>query len=664
MGKKSRKSEKAADKVGSSKKAAKQKVSFFVPKEFWLGLLIVVIPTAIAFYPSLQNGWTNWDDPTYVTESFIIKSTDAENVKRIFTIGNEGYISGNYHPLTIYSLALEYQSAFNPKDGTVDPAIFHRNNYLLHIINSCLVFAFCFLLFGRIEIAALSGLLFGIHPMHVESVAWIAERKDVFYAFFFFLSLIAYIGFIKRSGKNLLLYILALVFFIGSCLSKGQAVTLVGVLVIIDWFLDRNLKSPRLWFEKVPFLLIALATGLIAVQAQETAEAIADNEVWPIHQRIFLAFNSLIIYLGKCIAPIDLACFYPYPKKINDAIAWYYYVSPVVLLLTWPVFKSLKSGKTILFGTLFFLGNIALLLQVMAVGSAVIAERYAYISYVGLFIIMGFGIVKLLDWKPKLKMGIVGVVGIYSIAFIVMTMNRCEVWESSLTLWNDCIEKRPTFQVAYNNRGNYYSRELQDYDKALVDYERCISLEPNYFNVYVNRGNIHGIRGNHQAAIDDYTRALNLKSNAMDAIINRAMSYAILKNYEPALADYALALQYQPNHPNVYSMRGYTYIELQDFDNAISDYTRFFSLGQQNFNAWYYRGFAYQRLGKNNEALADYNRALQFNPNHAGVHNNRARANQALGNLNAALADAIRAKQLGHNVPDQYLKELRSLGAQ
>jgi len=486
--------------------------------------------------------------------------------------------------------------------------------------------------------------------------------------------MIAYTWFVKTSAKNYLWYGLAFILFVGSCLSKGQAVTLAGVIFIIDWFLNREWKHPKFWLEKIPFLVVAIAIGLIAIKAQATAEAIADNEVWQIQQRLFLAFHSLIIYLGKCLVPIDLAAFYPYPKKVNDAIAWYYYASPVVLVLLWSVWVSLKKGKTMAFATFFFLGNIILLLQVMAVGSAVIAERYTYISYIGLFIVLSVGFLKFIEWKPKYKLAAFVGLGVYIIVLMGMTMNRCEVWENSLTLWNDCIEKRPTFQVAYNNRGNYHSKigdhfrmagdiktAMEYYDKAMPDYAKTIELEPNYYNVYINRGNVYGIKGDHQAAIADYTRAISLKSNAIDAILNRAMSNAILKNYKPALEDYARALSVNPNHPTVYSMRGYTHIEMNNFEEAVSDYTAFFNLGQVDINAFYYRGFAYQKTGQIENAISDYSKALQLNPNHTGVYNNRSRAYRSVGNYLAALQDATKAKQLGYAMPESYLHELREL---
>ena len=158
MGKKSKKKQpqqSVPGKIAVESKQQKRAPNKPIPNKVWFGLLIVLIPTAIAFYPSLQNDWTNWDDPTYVTESFIVKNTNGDNIKKMFTIGNEGYVS-------ILSLAIEYQGAQDSKSGEIDPAPFHRTNYLLHIFNALLVFLFCYLLFGSVELAAIVGICFSM----------------------------------------------------------------------------------------------------------------------------------------------------------------------------------------------------------------------------------------------------------------------------------------------------------------------------------------------------------------------------------------------------------------------------------------------------------------------------------------------------------------------
>ena len=224
--------------------------------------VILVLLTYISFSPSLKNEFTNWDDPTYVTENPMVMS-DKTQWKEIFSQP----VSLNYHPLTMLTLAWNYQSA-DKEGGKLNAKVFHVWNVWLHVFNTLLVFYFIWLLSGRqLLTAAFTAAVFGVHPMHVESVSWVSERKDVLYTFFFLLSCISYLLYLDK--KKILYLVLCFVLFALSCLSKAMAVVLPVVLLAIDYFKGRKWDI-KLLFEKIPFLLLALYIGVKAYQIQST----------------------------------------------------------------------------------------------------------------------------------------------------------------------------------------------------------------------------------------------------------------------------------------------------------------------------------------------------------------------------------------------------------
>jgi protein O-mannosyl-transferase len=267
------------------------------------GILCMGIVAAVYFI-SLFNGFTNWDDQGYVTGNELIKSLSFDNIKKIFVTP----VMGNYHPLTMLSYAVEYSIA------GLSPFIYHLTNLLLHVLNTWLVYRVTRGLSANIVISFVTAVLFGIHPMHVESVAWISERKDVLYACFFLSSLIFYIRYVKGGGRKMLF--LSLFLFLLSLLSKGQAVSLTIVLFGVDFWLKRQ-WSLSLITEKIPFLLLSLAFGIAAIYVQHSFGYMQVIKLFSFTDRLFFACYALVLYLYKLILPVRLSCFYPFPAKMD-----------------------------------------------------------------------------------------------------------------------------------------------------------------------------------------------------------------------------------------------------------------------------------------------------------------------------------------------------------
>ena len=685
---------------------AKAQKSIFIA----IGVLLLMAVTYFTFIPALDNGWTNWDDPKYILDNHIIKDYTPERARAIFDDTDRK--SGLYAPLTYLSWAYEYNS-HQPTPIEESAPIYHKHNVYLHVLNTALVFLFIFLLVGRYEAAFVVALLFGVHPMHVESVAWITERKDVLYTFFYLLSLICYTAYVKGSKlyMKIPLYILALVLFKLSIWSKPAAVTLTMVLFLIDFLLNRYMvkvdpddeseDAPMRfnWMalvDKILFLWMSIYAGLKTI---DTTRSIAEGDTFSLLERTLFAFYGIVHYIKKLFVPTDLSCFYPFPRlEADGSLPTIYYVAPfITMALVGILIWSLKYTKVIAIGAFFFIFTIGLTLQFFPVGPNIVTDRYTYVPYIGLFFILGMAFVWLMDKKEK-KFGavkalsVVGLAG-FSIWCITLSRERCEVWTNSETLWTDVIEKFPNTSEGYLNRGQYYTdndifdKAMVDYestlqlnpkstlayinrgnvygrngvyDKALEDYSKAIELTPGASKIYLNRGNVYGLQGDIQASIVDFTKAIELERNYLDAYINRGISYSKLGDFNSALVDFNMALQIDPSSFKTLSMRAYALLDMGNHDAAINDYSRLIQANPNDGNSYFYRGLARYRKSNYLAAIKDYSLALQINPANGGAYLNRSLAYEAIQDHAKALQDAFSAQQAGQNIAPSFIQRLQA----
>lgn len=499
---------------------AKQKLNFLL-------LLVVLVATLIIYFPSLHNALTNWDDQEYITNNAALKTPASQNIAYHF----KDYHMGNYHPLTMISLNMNYKEP-------VDPFPFHLWNLILHVLNTALVFLFVFLLTNKNLIAFISSLLFALHPMHVESVAWAAERKDVLYAFFFLAALCSYIMISKEEKSKMKWIVLTTLFFVLSLFSKGQAVVLPVIFILIDIFQGKKLSVSSI-VPKIPWLVLSLAFGIIAILAQGEFKALQSTETYSILDRFLFACYGIVMYIYKLLVPINLSCFYPFPVKNAGAYTPIFYLCPVIVLgIVFIIWKFFRKNNYLEFAFLFFVISISIVLQLLPVGGAIIADRYTYIPYLGFFILFG----KLFSDAYEKLIGetwrnvMLAVIPIAIIIFSFLTYQRIEIWKDSLTLWDDAISKDQTSPKPFLNRGKILQDSLQN-DKAMADFNKAIELNPNYAEALYNRGLIYYFQKDYEKAIGDYSAAITANPNLKEAWHNRAGTYFTMGKYEEALND-------------------------------------------------------------------------------------------------------------------------------
>jgi tetratricopeptide (TPR) repeat protein len=588
---------------------------------------VILIVTFLAYIPVLNAGFVEWDDPDYVSNNILIRS--FSNLGKLLITP----LQGNYHPLTMLSLAINYAIS------GLDAWSYHLFNLIFHLVNCYLTFRLTMLLTNRnLIIAFTTAILFGVHPMHVESVAWISERKDVLYTLFFLAGLISYIKYVDDKSKKH--YIITLLYLVLSLLSKHAAVVFPVVMFIIDIFRKRQLNI-KLVVEKIPFFVIAFITGLITYLAQTNVGATGFAGEFSLTSRIFMGFYGIMMYFIKMLLPFNLSPFYPFPA-IKLPLPTEYFISPiftVVLILL--IYFTWKKTRVIVFGVLFYITNLLLVLQFLPVGSAIIADRYTYIPYIGLFFIIGWLISRYAKENIYKANYIVFPITLF---LAVRTFTQSKIWHDTAALWDHAIKVKPSAR-AYGNRGWIYNTE-KNYPMAMQYYNEALKINAIDYEAYRNRGNLYFNDKKYNLAYSDYMAALKIKSDDYAARVNLGALYSTLGKYDSALMNFDHALRIKPDYKSAFQNRGLTYMVLTRFDEAIRDFKKFLELAPEDADVHNIIGYCLRMQQKYSEAISLINKAIELRPK-GEFFLNRAYSYYGLNNLTAARQDAQMAKQNG-----------------
>jgi len=544
------------------KKPTRKIKSIDSPKSRIIAMAVVMLATFMSFFPSLNNAIDIWDDQFYIITNSLIKDLSWDGIKNIFAFVP---VVGNYHPLTVLSYAIEYAIfEFNP-------VAYHLDNLILHLLNTLMVFIFVYKLSSRLWVAFIASILFGIHPLHVESVTWVSERKDVLYAFFFLLGLICWMNF--KSNGNKKYYFFAMGLFVLSCLSKGMAVTFSIIIILID-YLQAKKVTYKILIDKIPFLVISIVFGLLAIKVQGDSSAIGftENEVYNASDKFFFANYSLFFYIKKMLLPFELSGLYPYPIKSGGPLPFIFYFSfPANLILVFLMLYSLKRTKKVMFGSLFFIVSIFPVLQILSVGSAIAADRYFYIASIGLFYLAGLGFDNIYNNKSRatLRVFVIILSVIILSVFCVITFERTKIWKTRGTFWGDVAMKNPNLELPYLNRGIYYMT-IEDKDAALADFSKALKIFPDYQDALKQRYHLLIGKGLYQEALADLNRIIRLEPDNVTAYLMIGEVYGKhLNDTENALVYLLKAYELNPNEYSVLSNLGIVYAMKGDATNAI-----------------------------------------------------------------------------------------------
>ncbi len=600
----------------------------------------ILLLCAIAYAPTLGHGFV-YDDPLQITENPLIRSLSPANIQAIFTSA----VAAMYQPLTTLCYAVEYAV------WGLSPAGYHAVNILFHLLNVALVFYLVTLLWGDRRIGLVAALLFGIHPLNVESVAWLSCRSSVLYGSLFLLSVAAYIHYVKAGRERRPgFYALSVALFALSLLAKSAAMALPAILFAVDYFLKRPLRLP-LFLEKIPYFALALIGAIAALKIRGSGGYIADlSTIYSPIDRFFMVCYSYCFYPFKSLFPISLSPFYPFPVKTGDALPLIYYAAPLLLagagILLW---RLIKDSRQFIFLVLLYSIPIALSLQFVPVGKQITADRYAYIPCLGVWCCAGFLVIKYRRFKAILYVAAPLIV----VFLTVSTMIQSRIWKSNQTLWTEVIARAPGSDMGYLNRAiALCSGPVKDYRTALADCNAAIALRSRFSNTemaYNNRGNIEKELGALPAALADYDSAIMCRPDFLIALKNRAELRRQTGALGPSLDDYTAALRLEPRNIDLLLGKGMTALMAEDFSAASDAFSAALGVNPGCYPALNGRAIAESRLADYNAAQRDFGLAIRIDPKAPDAYTNQGIMEKDRGAYPAAIAALNRALELDPN---------------
>jgi len=610
-----------------------------------LGLVLATL----LVYRQVQNcEFVHYDDDQYVTGNPHIRAgLTAGSFRWAFTAA----WASNWHPLTWLSHMLDCE-LFG-----LNPRWHHTTSLLFHLANTLLLFLVLRSMTGSISPSAFVAAAFALHPLHVESVAWISERKDVLSTLFWLLTMAAYLRYVKRPAIGR--YLLTLISFVLGLLAKPMLVTLPFVLLLLDyWPLGRiqisknataaphrlrkrrqvgtNRKSqPRVVLEKIPFFALSLLSSAVTFFVQKQSGTVAQVGLLPLKIRLANAAVSYTKYIARIIWPSRLAVFYPLDDKhlsIVQALA------AVVLLagITICIIRLAPKYRCLLTGWFWFLGTLVPVIGLVQVGAQAMADRYTYIPSIGLFIMVAWAVPALV---PRLKYRKI-IFGISSLvvlsALTAGTYLQLKYWRNSLALFSRALAVTNNNSKMHNNLGLELHLQGQT-DRAVSHFRRAIEIKPDYANACNNLGNALKAQGKLDEALNCFQRAVRLKPNHVEAQINLALLLQSQDRLAEAAGHFRRAIELRASSAELHNNLGITMAMQGRLDDAVRHCSRALQLNPDYPEAYYNLGNALKLQGKLESAAESLRRAVQLKPGFAEAHYSLGRLLNSQGKVEQAL---------------------------
>lgn len=520
-----------------------------------LSICAILIAVFVCFSSSLFNRFVPLDDPGHLLENPHVRVLNRGNLARIFQSG----VNGTYIPLTILSFAIEHHFfGFNP-------FVYHLNNMTLHLA----VVGLLFYLGKKMGLSAIASgigaLFFGIHPMHVESVAWITERKDVLYAFFYLLALHQYWNYLTHEHKRA--YGLSLLFGLLSMLAKPMALSLPLVLFVFDWFYGRRFR----------FALIAekLAYGAYIIPlAWLTLKHHPYHRIENLHDTILTIVWSFMFYPQKLFYPSGLSALYELPKPIAFSNPEYLWAAALFFVYIFCLFRY-RHNRWFTFANLYFIGSIFFLIRLHPGRDMhFVADRFMYLPSLGFCLFIGHFIEKYILGNRGRTLNparIAGLIVIFT-ALGIQTHTQANIWRNDQSLLNHMVQNNSYNPFPYFARGKMY-QDRGEYDQAISDYSKAIALGSNWSKAYNNRGIVYTLLGNDPAALKDFDMAISINPRNAQFYNNRGLVHFYLKQDHKALANFNRSIKLNPNGASTYINRARLHYHMKQFQLAHEDLT-------------------------------------------------------------------------------------------
>lgn len=535
-------------------------------------LLILIAWTAmwLVYRVVPTHDFVNWDDQEYVEHNPLVTQYGEHGAWPIFA---ELSVVGAYTPLSIWSLARDYQA------NELDAAQFHRTNLWLHGWNMLWVFVLVLSLTGRAWVAFAVALMWGLHPVNVESVAWVTARKDVLYAAFFLPALWGWWQFLQRREKRW--YAFTLLAFVLSLLAKPMAVTLPMLLILLDYLHGQKIGFSAAW-QKAPFFLLSLVMGVVNLFAQDAAGALHAADRTPLTEKLVVPAWGLLTYAYKSFWPMPLAGYHPYPNGYGEPMpsyfAWGFLFIAGLAVLLW----ICRKNRWVVFGIGFFVVSLLPILQVVGFGGAITAERFAYVALVAPMLLVALAWDRLREWG-------IGWWGLGCVVWVLvigmegwLTYRQAGTWRDGKALWTQVIKTYPLDYRAYTNRADWESRH-GDQAATIGDYSVALAINPDYQEGWNNRGSAKFELGLHAEALEDFLKALELEPDNGMYLTNVGLAYMNLEEYDSAWTYFNSALEKGYSRFDCLFNLGVVYHNKGYYPEALETYAKAEAIDKENW---------------------------------------------------------------------------------
>jgi tetratricopeptide (TPR) repeat protein len=635
-------------------------------KYFWLLCSLLAVVTIGVFGPVVHHDFICFDDPDYVTQNPIVQSgLTWDGIVWAF----KSKVAANWHPLTWISHMIDCEIYGK------NPAGHHLTNLLFHIANTLLLFSILTAATGAMWRGAMVAALFALHPLHVESVAWVSERKDVLSTLFWLLTMWAYTHWMKQKtsraeqatldGRNVVArffstarntYFLALLFFALGLMSKPMLVVLPFALLLWDfWPLKRIFISEFKWkiflklcIEKIPFFVLSAASSWITFVAQKEGGSVWSLASVSFYDRVANALVSYVKYVGLTFFPTGLAILYPFHKwPLSAAIA----ATAILICISLFVVRQASARTYIVVGWFWFLGTLVPVIGFVQVGWQSMADRYTYVPSIGLFIALVWGASDFLSRRPKpIRIALVSIV---LVSCAILTSRQLGYWQNSVTLFERTIAVTDGNFIAQNDLGYALSATGQT-KKALPHFAEALRLYPKYAEAHNNLAMALVESGKAEEALPHFREAIALKPGYAEAYYNLAQLLQKQGKTAEAMANYEQAARLKPDFGAAHLALAIQFAAEGKLNDAISHYRAALSTYPNDAKAHYNLANALLKTGQIEEAVRHYKAALAVNPADAQCHNNLASALQQLGKMQEAAEHFREAIRLDPKNPDAH----------
>ena len=529
--------------------------------------IVLTVITLAVFWQVNQFDFINLDDQVYVMENLHIQSgITLDGLRWAFASTYAEF----WHPLTWLSLMLDYQFYGLNAGG------FHVTNLILHILSTLLLFWLFNRMTGAVWKSAFVAAIFALHPLHVESVAWVAERKDVLSAFFWMLTLCLYVYYTEKPAVRR--YLPVLFCFVLALMSKPMVVTLPLILILLDYWPLKRFESRKdnllLWQlkEKIPFFVLSSIFSIITLLTQNKPFV----KHFPFNARIANAPVSFVTYLEKTFWPHDMAVFYPFSYQIP---AWKVLLaSLLILIITTAVIVMMKRLPYLFAGWLWYAITILPVIGIVSVGNFAMADRYHYLPSIGIAVMLAWGIPSLIK-KEDMRKNILFPAALVSLAIMsVLTWRQCGYWKNSIELFSHALQSTQNNHLAHTNIGIALFAEGKS-KEAIYHYNKAINIKPDYVPPYKGRGVVYVKLGQYQRAIEDFNQATRLDHNDFLPYYNRGFIFANFAQYQLAIDNFNEAIRLRPDFTDAYNNRAAVYFNKGDSISGCRDAQKACALG-------------------------------------------------------------------------------------